>query len=253
MRTLRVGLASFFFLTTAGVCTGTRRSPSPEFGRISQLLRAGTVEADVMQMSAPPPYAQLSARFAEALRRDPEWAMAYVAAAPEGKPLPYHPRLGLDEAEYRTMLALTDSMRLRSVGSAPLIVRSAAAGWRLDGGSSLPDLTGIEIDTVAGVVRTPFGEAPGPTVEPATPEQKVTGPVDRLVWKREAFSSDLREGVSINFSLGRLRESGRTLLYYDVKRMTGGSLTARISRMLLMDAPPDRPTEEGGNRILQRR
>jgi hypothetical protein len=206
-----------------------------------------------MQMAAPAPYAALSARFAEAVRRDNQWFMAYVRAAPEGTPLPYHPRLGLSEAEYREMLALTDSMRLRSVGSAPLVVQATASGWRLDGDSTLADLTGIEIDTATGVVRTPFGEAPGPAMQPANPKQKVTGPVDRLAWKHEAFSDDMRNGVSIEFSLGRLRESGRTLLYYSARRVAGGARTARVSLMLLMDAPATDSTASAGHATLDGR
>jgi predicted methyltransferase len=217
--------------------------PRTEPLRVAGLLRAGASDVDVMQMAAPAPHAELSNRFVEAIRRDREWFMAYVRAAPEGKPLPYHPRLGLTETEYREMLALTDSMRLRSVGSAPLVVRATASGWRLDGDSTLSDLTNIEIDTTAGVVRTSFGEARGPTTEPATPRQKVTGPVDRLVWKRESFSNDMREGVSIEFSLGRLQASGRTLLHYAARRLAGGALAARVSLMVLMDAPSTDSTE----------
>jgi hypothetical protein len=232
-----VALSTLLSLIAAGPRPSISQSPSVEFGRVAQLLRTGAADVDVMQMTAPAPYSELTARFADALRRDPEWFAAYVRAAPEGKPLPYHPRLGLNEAEYRQMLALTDSMRLRAVGVAAIIVHSTARGWRFDGGSALPDLTGIEIDTTAGLVRTPFGQVPGPAVQHATDNQKVTGPVDRLVWKHEALSQDMRDGVSIDFSLGRLRESGRTLLYYDAKRVVGGALTGRVSRMLLMDAP----------------
>jgi hypothetical protein len=232
---------------------GASQPPRAEALRVTQLLRAGAADVDVMELAAPAPYAELSARFVEALRRDREWSTEYVRAAPEGEPLPYHPRLGLSEAEYREMLALTDSMRLRSLGSAPLVVQATARGWRLDGDSTLPDLTGIEIDTVAGVVRTPFGEAPGPAMHPATPEQKVTGPVDRFVWKHKAFSADMRDGVSIDFSLGRLRESGRTLLYYDARRIAGGALTGRVSRMLLMDAPSADSTASTGGAALDGR
>ena len=237
MRTYLVVLPGVLLLMAASPRPGISQAGSVGFGGITRLLPVGPADVDVMEVAGPPRYQELSRRFIETLRRDPEWTAAYVRAAPETGPLPYHPRLGLTEVEYREMLTLIDSLRIRAVGVAPLIVRSIATGWRLDGDSTLSELTGIEIDTVAGVIRTPFGQASGPTLAPATAKQHVTGPVDQLVWKHEALSPDVSEGVSINFSLGRLRESGRTLLYYDAKRMAGGALAARASRMLLMDAP----------------
>ncbi|MGH7720162.1 MAG: hypothetical protein ACREON_15135 [Gemmatimonadaceae bacterium] len=205
---------------------------------IAQLLPNGTVVADVMDIAAPPRLGELSARLQAAARRDPNWWAAHVKAARPGEPLAYDARMGLSEAEYRDLLALTDSMRIRPVARAELRVSAAPRGWRLEGGPTLPELQGIEIDTVAGEVSTPMGNAGGVKPITANENQRATGPWDGIQWRREDPSLTSGSGMTITFALGRLRESGRVLLYYDAKRATGGAIAARATRILTFDAPP---------------
>ena len=191
----------------------------------------------IMEVAPPPRLTELSARLQAAVRRDSAWFVSHVRAARPGEPLPYDPRLGMTELEYREFLALSDSMRLRVAGEATLRVSAIPRGWRIDADSSLPDLRAIEIDTVTGEVHTPMGTAGSATRITASERQRTTGPWDGLQWRREELSSLPVSGTSVTFALGRLRDSGRVLLYYDARRVSNGALTGRATRILTFAAP----------------
>lgn len=205
---------------------------------LQRLLPTGTVRAQVMELGAPPRMTELSSRLQAAARRDPAWWTAHVQAARPGEPLAWDARLGLTEPEYREFLSLTDSMRIRPVAPVDLHVSAAPGGWRVEGGTSLPELEGIVIDTVAWEVQTPLGKATMVKAITANDNQRATGPWDGVQWQR-ADSSIVQtgSGTAITFALGRLRDSGRVLLYYDGKQATDGTLSARASRILTFDPP----------------
>jgi hypothetical protein len=206
---------------------------------VRQLLPDGVATAQIMELAAPPRLVELSTRLQAAAQRNPDWFAAHVKAALPGEPLAYDVRLGLTEPEYRQFLALADSMVIRPVGPAELRVAAIPGGWRLDGGTALPDLSGIEIDTLAWEVRTSFGKTSTVKAVVGNANQKTTGQWNGVQWHR-ADSSIVTtgSGTGITFSLGRLRDSGRVLLYYDAKQAAGGVLTARATRILTFDTRP---------------
>ena len=203
-----------------------------------RLLPTGKLRAEVMELAAPPRMAELSSRLQAAVRRDPAWWTAHVQAARPGEPLAYDTRLGLTEAEYREFLALGDSLRIRPVAPVELQFTAAPGGWRLEGGTSLPELQGIVIDTLTWELQTPLGKATAVKVITANTNQQATGPWDGVQWQRTDTSIvTTGSGTAITFALGRLRDSGRVLLYYDAKQAAGGALTARVGRILTFDPP----------------
>jgi hypothetical protein len=224
-------------LSAAGAQSSDRAS-AVTGAAVAQLLPIGVVAADVMEIAAPPRFTELTTRLQAAARRDPAWWTAHVRAARPGEPLAYDARMGLTEPEYREMLALADSMVIRPAARAELKISAAARGWRIEGGPSLPELQSVEIDTVVGDVRTPMGRAGSAKRIRANENQRVTGPWDGVQWQHEDASIAAGSGTAITFALGRLRESGRVLLYYDAKQAAGGALTARATRILRFDASP---------------
>ncbi len=214
------------------------QSPPVPGMAVAALLTTGTIAVDVMQFSAPPRLTELTARLQQAAQRDPEWFTAYVQSATPGEPLPYHPKLGLSEPEYREMLALTGSTRLAPVARAELTIEAMPYGWELDGGEALPELRGVEIDTLLGQIRTPMGRTTEVTAILASEHQRATGPWDGVQWKHQDSTILSGHGTSITFALGRLRDSGRVLLYYDAGQLVGGRMAARATRVLTFAPPP---------------
>jgi hypothetical protein len=204
-----------------------------------QLIPVGTIRVSVMDVAAPPRAQALMARLQAAVRQHPQWWLEYTREhARPGEPLPYHAKFGLPEAEYREMLALLNQLQLAEVGTAELVIRAEGENrFVLDGGTGLPDLTGIVVDLEHGRVETPFGHTSTRNPVPASEEQRATGPWSGMSWKHEALTDGGRSGTLINFNLGRLQESGRGILYYDAKRVVDGTMQNRATRILTYDLP----------------
>jgi hypothetical protein len=205
------------------------RTPAVAF---RELLPLGQVDVTILQPAATPRFTELAARLQQAARANLEWWTTHVRSAPAGQPLPYDARMGLSEAEYREMLSLADSVVVQGIGSATLAVSTLPHGWRLDGGSGVPEVSGIEIDTVARVVRTPFGDLRDFNVVPASNAQRATGRWTGPQWKLTQVDSATGSGVAVSFALGTLEANGRTLLYYDAKRAQNGQIAERAFRLL---------------------
>ena len=235
-RVLALGVLAWLVATP--VAAQTSNAPRSVTGvAVARLIPGGAVTAQVMEIGAPPRFAELSARLQAAMRKDPAWFAAHVQAARPGEPLSYDARMGITAAEYRDLLALADSMAIRPVSPVELRVVPTPTGWRLEGGTALPELQGVEIDTVAWEVRTPFGVAKTVKAISANPDQRATGPWDGVQWQHQDPSLAAGNGTMATFALGRLAASGRGLLYYDARRAAGGALTERVTRILTFDLP----------------
>ncbi len=97
--------------------------------------------------------------------------------------------------------------------------------YLLDGGDTLPDLTGIVIDLKKDLVKTPYGVAQTRTAVDA-PDTSAFGAWTGVEWK----------GEDVTFALGRLKATGRAVLWYDVMSDTGKGPVA-LMRVLNYDVP----------------
>lgn len=191
----------------------------------AQYLPEGVVTVNVLEMVATPRAQELSARLQQAVRENNSWFIEYVRSAQEGGPLPYHPKLGLTEAEYQELLVLSDHLRLAPSRQARLeFKRLSATQFEINGGTDLPDLTGISIDLESDRVTTPLGVAQTRGAVEASPDQEATGPWDGVSWKTTELDEGMQNGHSVRFYVGRLTESGLGILYYDAKRLESGSV-----------------------------
>jgi hypothetical protein len=196
------------------------------------LLPVGQVDATILQPAAHPRFTEIATRLQRAAQANPEWWTSHVRSAREGEPLPYDARMAISEVEYRRMLSLADSVVMQRGGTATLGVSTIANGWRLDGGTTFPEITGVEIDTLTLVVRTPFGDLREFNVVAASDAQKVTGRWTGPQWKLEQLDAAGTNGVAASFALGKLEANGRTLLLYDAKRARDGQIAERVFRLL---------------------
>jgi hypothetical protein len=202
--------------------------------KLQGLLPAGRVNVEVLEMWSPPKLAELTQRLQQAAQADPTWFQEQVRQAVPGQPLPYHPKLGLTESEYREFLALSDSVQMKPVRTALISVEPTRVGWRFGIATSLAALQNVEIDTVTNVVRSPFGELGA--AEPITPsdEQQATGPWGGPRWRLEAVDTTTMSGSVAQLAIGKHLATGRTVIYYDARRLDKGQLAARESLFLLV-------------------
>lgn len=189
---------------------------------------------DVMELVAPRRAMELAQRLKRAAQKDPDWWMARVKKAKPGDPLPYDPRLGLSESEYREFLAMRATMRKKTQATLAVSAKGDQV-YALDGGESLPDFTGIEIDLKNDLVRTPFGVLTH-RAEISTPEDSALGACDGVEWRLEKLDPDAMSRTAAKLLLGTLKRSGRCVINYEVKKLGAEGMT-RIAHTLEFDPP----------------
>ena len=210
----------------------SQTSPSTIGRQLSDLMRPGTVRAEVLEMWAPARLTVLSAKLQEAARADPAWWRAHAAQRAPGQPLPYDTRMRLTEPEYRELLAMTDSVEMRPASQASIQIEGTASGWRLGPQTTVAELRGIELDTIADQVRTSFGALTSRTTIEPSDAQRAIGRWSGVQWRREEMNEDGADGMTAQLAVGRLEASGHTLLFFDAKRWHAGQATSRSFRVV---------------------
>ena len=199
-------------------------------------LSPGSHPVSIMDLQPPRRAGELFAVWMRALKEDPEWFASYSRAhSRPGEPLPYHPKMGLSETDYREMLELSRQIRMIRVARATLtITREGTSRIALHGGTALPGLTGVTLDLEADRVTTPFGRMQGSTPIEVTDPQSPTGPWSGRSWRLDTLDPTTGQGTVAQLHLGRLAD-GTPLLYYDAKRLVKGAVQARAFHLVTFD------------------
>lgn len=206
------------------------------------VLPVGRIQADIMTGPQRQPSA-LQIRVREAIAAHSNWFYEHVKDLGPGETPSYHPNFGVSEEEFETWKAEVADVRLEKVATAEFAVKRSGRGtFTLDAKDPIAELDGIKIDLRAGRVRTPFGDAMIQTrVEPSE-RQRLTGQWRGYKWTNEAVARERGRAsggqvdlLSIEFGIGRLEDTGRGVLYYDVTRAEKETVTGRTSRILFFD------------------
>lgn len=169
----------------------------------------GTYQAQAVVSAPSPELEALTNKITTAVRADPAWFRIYSAEHP-GE-LPYHPNLGLTEAEYRRFLVLTRQIGLREVGRVALTVtRRADGGLALSAAGPGARLNGVVLYPDRNRVDTPFGPLASRSVIDNPEQQSPTGPWRGVQWSNRG-SASLRP---VRIAFGR-RARGDMILFYD--------------------------------------
>jgi hypothetical protein len=187
----------------------------------SLLPHTGTVDVEVLRLTAPDPFARLSARFAEAVQKNQEWWLQRVKTAGPGT-LPWHPNMGLTKAEYEQYLALMEDLRYEPAARATITVQRQGQRVVLDGGDDLADLWEVTIDPVAMSVDTPLGGCS--RLRPFDSSAKATGPWTGFTCRETTGDPTEGDARSVVLHLGRLAASGNVFFSLEAKRFRGGKL-----------------------------
>jgi hypothetical protein len=234
-------------LAVAGPAAAARRgataaeAPSPSVVQLppeAELLEPGSHPVWIMDLRPPAEAETLMRQWLGALRADPDWYASYSKAhSRPGEPLPYHPKMGMSQAQYQRMLVLAKQTRLTRIERAVLTVtREGATRVALHGGAALPDLTGITVDFAADRVTTPFGRLEGSQPIAVTDPDSATGPWSGRTWRFDTVDPATGQGAVVQFNLGRLAD-GTPILYYDAKRFAKGAVHSRAYHLVTFAGP----------------
>jgi hypothetical protein len=242
---IRLTLALIGLLLVLAGCTPTKTEPrpaarpavaSPELLRsLPGLLLPGEYRAEVLELVVPPRLEALSAKTVAAMQADPKWTQEYVrrhATKNPGGPLPFHPKLGLTQAEHEEFLALADEQQLAPTSTFPLTiartgdtVRFRTTDYRHRG------LNELEIDLAGGRLRTPIATVPAPVPMPAGTTGRNLGPWKGVDWHHESGDPGRLTGQSTRLSLGHTPETGHVVIEYRLNVINAG-LPVRREAML---------------------
>ena len=170
----------------------------------------GTHPARAMAMSVPPEAEALAARMTAAIRANFAWYRSYAAQHPQGE-LPWHPNLGISEAEYARFQTLTGQIALREIAPVTLnVTRRPDGGLALAIAGPAAPLNGIVLYPDRNQVETPLGRLGngGPTANRQT--RSPTGPWEGVRWTSAGGGNSHR----VTLAFGR-RAQGDMLIFYD--------------------------------------
>lgn len=204
-----------------------------------EVLVPGQITVDLMGMAVPKRAEALGQKFKQAMAKDPNWLLEYSKKNKNrkpGTPLPYDAKMGLSKAEYEEFLVLSKKMTMQKQKEIPLIITAKGDDvFVLHGGKELSDFTGIEIDLKNEQVQTPFGTLTKRSIINA-PEHTALGAWNGIQWMMEKPDPNGITGTVAKLAVGKLKQSGRCVIYYDVRKATPDAKT-RISHVLNYDAP----------------
>lgn len=197
--------------------------------RTSDVIPVGRIEVDVMEVALPKRAVELGERLRASVAQDDSWLREHIAAnARPGKVLPYHPKMGLTKSEYEEMLELSAQREARKTGTAVVGIESTAPeAIRLDGGDTLPALTGIVVNFASMKIETRLGFCEEYEILEPTADRVIAGlgQYECCEWKCEIGDDDRTNMESTSLMLGRLTRSGRGFLYYKTERIENKAKT----------------------------
>jgi hypothetical protein len=182
--------------------------------QIEKLLPSGKCHADLMEVSWPARFKDLSIKMQAAISTNKDWWMNYVKEnSNAGGPLPYSPKIGLTQEEYEEFLSVGEKRTLEKVQTCTLQIKTNNDVYEFDGGEDLSGLTGLKVDIKTLSVVTPFGilKNPEPDESPAGP---ALGEYSGFRWKLEKGDVEKGNITTASFLLGKLKTSGRNFIYY---------------------------------------
>lgn len=113
------------------VC-GTLIVPVQAQGVLEKYLKPGaTIAADVVTVQPPQEINEYLKKVDAAAKADPAWFSAHAKGATPGVPLPYDPKLGLTEKEYKEYIALWDARDFQSLEKVVVKLEEQGDLWQI--------------------------------------------------------------------------------------------------------------------------
>lgn len=217
-------LACLFLAACSGGTPANNQTPPAPEAAANQAAPAATTLADAavflptpgahparaMAMAVPPEAEALAARMTAAIRANFAWYRTYAAQHPQGE-LPWHPNLGISEAEYARFLTLTGQIALREIGRVTLTAtRRPDGGLALAANGAAAPLNGTILYPERDQVETPLGRLGNGGATANRQARSPTGPWEGVRWTNTGSGAPRR----VALAFGR-RAQGDMLVFYD--------------------------------------
>ncbi len=116
--------------------------------RIAQLFAPGRYSAEILALTPPPDVAASMREFESAMQRNPEWFKKYVEEhSTPGKPLPYHEKMGISQADYERIHTAKREFKLLPVAKCEIsITKTDKELLEISGTNAAACLNGLVIN-----------------------------------------------------------------------------------------------------------
>lgn len=215
----------------------TSISSAGELGKWENYIpKSGSAKADVMRLGAPAEIQNIGLRLQKAMKKDPQWFKSYISKSPAGKPLPYHKKFNLTEAEYSTYLAgINNEVKLTKSGQAKIKFSHDKAGEiKLSGLPGKPPHNVITYDIESNTIITAIAKTNKNSTIDQGNKKSATGRWKGEQWEYSEIQSETKY-KSVKFAIGKLTDQAKNIIYYDVKLTVNGQ-PRKLSYILLYDA-----------------
>ncbi len=158
-----------------------------------------------------------------AIMEDPEWLQAYIKEknAEPGELLPWHPKMGITRAEYEEVFENLDKMGLIKVADLFMRVEREGGNVSIILDTTVLPFTEFKIDKAADSVRTELATLSEKSEIDNDDHSSITGRWKGVQWKHEWFEN-VRNGFSEKLAFGRMKDSPKGIVYYDLKSSAHG-------------------------------
>ncbi len=214
LRRLLVGFFALFSFSLTGVAA--------DAADIADYLPNNSViHGRVMATAVPQEVDSLTQKFQAAMQNDLEWFQAFFAENGKVHPIPYHPRIGLTEVEFRRYLELVADLKWQKIGAITLTIKHLKNGGiqLLSEGDTSP-LNEIRIFPGKGFVETSYGNLNEFSEVSSSNPDGAIGRWSGAQWKKSERVND--KLVAVKLAIGKRTDHGDGIIYYDVKDFTHG-------------------------------
>lgn len=180
------------------------------------------IQGDVMQVKASDELDKLATKMKEAMKKNPEWALAFMNSSPDGQPLPYHENLGLTKKEFERMMELSQSqgaVSLQKTGTVDFTFEPLPDGRVKIVANKGSILHNIIIST--NKVETNVGALTDVKEINNQDPNAITGAWKGVKWSTESVNEKTMTGESIQFCIGKIEGKNQGIIYYDGKVLKG--------------------------------
>jgi hypothetical protein len=212
---------------------GAGAEPQPTF-ELKDVIPSGHVEVEILDLRLPPRAEELGKKMADSMAKDRRWFMEYTRDnAVQGQPLPYHPKFGLSEDEYREFLAETTTKERKLVVRArgKLDFEQAGNVVTLDAPGVDSPIDQIRVDLTTKRVHTLAGDLGPPKWVTSDRTDIPLGPYEGYTWRFEKGDLNSLDITTVSLDIFRLKSSGRIFWRFKDGVMEKGTPTRKADLM----------------------
>jgi len=211
----------YFLLLFALIPFSPLRGEPPGLPELDELFPVDNILVDVMALQYPPRMNELYVRLKAAMAANREWFDAYLSAHAHETPLPYDPKLGLSESEYREYLVLRSGTKLQKTKEVELKVRRTSAMVELRLDQNRDAIQPITIDLKRRTLTTTLVTLSRPEARDSKDPAGFLGPNQSYTWHGQSSSADGETLVTVSFTIGKITADNRKFIQYRVNKSVG--------------------------------